>query len=107
MGWDGLTAHCQLKGLCCCGCRLLQGEDQKKLDVIANEVFKNSLRRSGQCCILVRGAGGQALGLQLTGATWTSCVVVQQCRNMHCCCGRKPAHNPTLRASGLSPAADH
>ena len=31
----------------------VQGEDQKKLDIVANEVFKNSLRRSGQCCILV------------------------------------------------------
>lgn len=31
----------------------VQGEDQKKLDLVANEVFKNSLRRSGQCCILV------------------------------------------------------
>ena len=32
----------------------VQGEDQKKLDLLSNEVFKNSLRRSGQCCILVR-----------------------------------------------------
>lgn len=31
----------------------VQGEDQKKLDIVANEVFKNSLRRSGQCCILI------------------------------------------------------
>lgn len=31
----------------------VQGEDQKKLDLVANEVFKNSLRRSGQCCILI------------------------------------------------------
>ncbi|KAI7839213.1 hypothetical protein COHA_007026 [Chlorella ohadii] len=35
------------------GSENVQGEDQKKLDVIANEVFKNSLRRSGQCCILI------------------------------------------------------
>jgi fructose-1,6-bisphosphatase I len=31
----------------------VQGEDQKKLDVVANEVFKNMLRRSGQCALLV------------------------------------------------------
>eukprot|EP00887_Chlorella_sp_A99_P000073 scaffold16.g73.t1 len=31
----------------------VQGEDQKKLDIIANEVFKNVLKRSGQCCVLV------------------------------------------------------
>ena len=34
-----------------------QGEDQKKLDIIANEVFKNVLKRSGQCCVLVRARG--------------------------------------------------
>ena len=31
-----------------------QGEDQKKLDVLANEVFINVLRRCGQCAVLVR-----------------------------------------------------
>lgn len=31
----------------------VQGEDQKKIDLIANEVFKNVLKRSGQCCVLV------------------------------------------------------
>jgi fructose-1,6-bisphosphatase len=31
----------------------VQGEDQKKLDIVANEVFKNVLRKSGQCCVLV------------------------------------------------------
>ena len=31
----------------------VQGEDQKKLDIISNEVFKNVLIRSGQCCLLV------------------------------------------------------
>ena len=30
-----------------------QGEDQKKLDIVANEVFINVLRRSGQCSVLV------------------------------------------------------
>lgn len=40
----------------------LQGEDQKKLDIIANEVFKNVLKRSGQCAVLVseRRSGGAA-----------------------------------------------
>lgn len=38
----------------------VQGEDQKKLDLVANEVFKNSLRRSGQCCILVSVMSGCA-----------------------------------------------
>ena len=32
----------------------MQGEDQKKLDIVANEVFINVLRRSGQCSVLVR-----------------------------------------------------
>lgn len=31
----------------------MQGEDQKKLDIVANEVFKNVLRKSGQCAVLV------------------------------------------------------
>ncbi len=31
----------------------LQGEDQKKLDVLANEVFINVLKRCGQCSVLV------------------------------------------------------
>lgn len=31
----------------------MQGEDQKKLDVIANDVFKNVLRKSGQCAVMV------------------------------------------------------
>lgn len=31
----------------------VQGEDQKKLDILSNEVFKNVLRKSGQCCVLV------------------------------------------------------
>ena len=32
---------------------LSQGEDQKKLDVLANEVFINMLAKSGQCSVLV------------------------------------------------------
>lgn len=35
------------------GSENVQGEDQKKLDVVANEVFKNVLRKSGQCAVLV------------------------------------------------------
>lgn len=35
------------------GSENVQGEDQKKLDVIANDVFKNVLRKSGQCSVLV------------------------------------------------------
>ena len=31
----------------------MQGEDQKKLDILANEVFINVLRKSGQCAVLV------------------------------------------------------
>lgn len=31
----------------------VQGEDQKKLDLVANEVFKNVLARTGQCAVLV------------------------------------------------------
>lgn len=49
----------------------VQGEDQKKLDIVANEVFKNSLRRSGQCCILVGSqAGVQRDVLGLGGLGW-------------------------------------
>ena len=33
----------------------VQGEDQKKLDILANEVFINVLRRCGQCSVLVSG----------------------------------------------------
>ena len=32
---------------------IMQGEDQKKLDILANEVFINVLRRSGQTAVLV------------------------------------------------------
>lgn len=40
----------------------VQGEDQKKLDILSNEVFKNVLRKSGQCCVLVsRRKGGTGL----------------------------------------------
>ena len=48
----------------------MQGEDQKKLDLVANEVFKNSLRRSGQCCILVGGClghGSTGISLRRSG----------------------------------------
>ena len=34
-----------------------QGEDQKKLDVLANEVFINLLSKCGQCAVLVRDQG--------------------------------------------------
>jgi len=35
------------------GSENVQGEDQKKLDVVANDVFKNVLKKSGQCAVLV------------------------------------------------------
>ena len=35
------------------GSENVQGEDQKKLDVMANEVFKNVLSRTGQCAVMV------------------------------------------------------
>ncbi len=35
-----------------CTC-FAQGEDQKKLDVLANEVFINMLAKSGQCAVIV------------------------------------------------------
>lgn len=35
------------------GASNIQGEQQKKLDVIANDVFVNLMRKSGQCCVLV------------------------------------------------------
>lgn len=34
-------------------CTAVQGEDQKKLDILANEVFINMLSNSGQCSVLV------------------------------------------------------
>lgn len=33
---------------------LLQGEDQKKLDILADNVFVNVLTRCGQCAVLVQ-----------------------------------------------------
>lgn len=33
-------------------CRLLQGEDQKKLDVVSNEVFSNCLRACGRTGVI-------------------------------------------------------
>lgn len=36
------------------GSENVQGEDQKKLDVLANDVFINLLRKCGQCGVLVR-----------------------------------------------------
>jgi fructose-1,6-bisphosphatase len=53
----------------------VQGEDQKKLDIVANEVFKNSLRRSGQCCILVGGGASICVG-QLVSMPPASCLPV-------------------------------
>lgn len=38
------------------GSENVQGEDQKKLDVLANDVFINLLRKCGQCGVLVRPA---------------------------------------------------
>lgn len=35
------------------GSENVQGEDQKKLDVLANEVFINMLAKSGQCAVIV------------------------------------------------------
>jgi len=40
--------------ICSAGCRA-QGEDQKKLDILANEVFINLLTKCGQCAVLVSG----------------------------------------------------
>ena len=44
----------------------VQGEDQKKLDVLANDVFITLLRKSGQCAVLVRLQVTMTLTL-----TWT------------------------------------
>ncbi|DBA78419.1 TPA: hypothetical protein ACH3X2_007915 [Trebouxia sp. C0005] len=35
------------------GSENIQGEDQKKLDILANEVFINMLAKSGQCAVIV------------------------------------------------------
>ncbi len=43
------------------GASNVQGEQQKKLDVIANDVFVNLLRKSGQCCMLVCGLWGSVV----------------------------------------------
>jgi len=40
--------------VCSAGCQA-QGEDQKKLDILANEVFINLLTKCGQCAVLVSG----------------------------------------------------
>jgi fructose-1,6-bisphosphatase I len=54
------------------GATNVQGEDQKKLDLIANEVFKNVLLRSGQCSIMVSGVETRFIS---NGAecTWIPC----------------------------------
>ena len=39
----------------------VQGEDQKKLDILANEVFINMLKRSGQCAVLVSEEDEEAI----------------------------------------------
>lgn len=38
---------------CIAQVKFAQGEQQKKLDVLANEVFINMLAKSGQCAIIV------------------------------------------------------
>ena len=47
------------------GSENVQGEDQKKLDVVANEVFKNVLRKSGQCAVLVTEEEEEAIFFSL------------------------------------------
>ncbi|KAL3147454.1 Fructose-1,6-bisphosphatase, cytosolic [Trebouxia sp. C0009 RCD-2024] len=47
----GKAALAGLLGLA--GSSNVQGEDQKKLDILANEVFSNMLAKSGQCSALV------------------------------------------------------
>ena len=45
---------CSSTRICAHCASALQGEDQKKLDVLANEVFINLLSKCGQCAVLVR-----------------------------------------------------
>ncbi|RUP27262.1 fructose-1,6-bisphosphatase [Jimgerdemannia flammicorona] len=45
-------SHIQLR-LGLTGSSNVQGEDVKKLDVLANDIFKNALVASGKCCFLV------------------------------------------------------
>ena len=52
----------------------VQGEDQKKLDVVANEVFKNMLKKSGQCAVLVTEEEEEAIVIE-DGYKGDYCVV--------------------------------
>lgn len=53
----------------------VQGEDQKKLDVVANEVFKNVLRKSGQCAVMVTEEEEDAIMIQDPKQKGEYCVV--------------------------------
>ena len=52
----------------------MKGEDQKKLDVLANEVFINLLTKCGQCAVLVSLAGSRPCLLVLRPSQVTDCV---------------------------------
>jgi fructose-1,6-bisphosphatase len=52
--WHAPTIRFMQHSISACSWLVLhQGEDQKKLDVLANEVFINVLKRCGQCSVLV------------------------------------------------------
>ena len=60
-----VTLPCSSMRICAHCAPATQGEDQKKLDVLANEVFINLLSKCGQCAVLVRRQGGPLLFLGL------------------------------------------
>ena len=52
--------------------RCLQGEDQKKLDVVSNEVFSNALRASGRTGVIASEEEDVPVAVEETnsGAPW-------------------------------------
>lgn len=51
----------------------VQGEDQKKLDVLSNDIMVNALRASGKCSVMVSEEVDDAI--VVTGSKGTYCVV--------------------------------
>lgn len=48
-----LTAAFGLRRIGVAGTANVQGEDQKKLDILSNDIMINSLRASGKCAVLI------------------------------------------------------
>lgn len=58
----------------------LQGEDQKKLDILANEVFLNMLANSGQCAVVVSSYMSLTVMSDSNGPwqSWNACAIQEE-----------------------------